>query len=132
MKRKLKAIKDVMPLAKPVRKNGKRVERVFNRTMEAVAKGEKPNLKQIQIEEGYSEGSILHGRCFQTKTWEQMKGKDIESFVKNGFLKLASEENDDKRTRTKNLENIATLVDMWPGKKMQIELLNEKNAEFFE
>jgi hypothetical protein len=132
MKKKRFGLIDIEKKAKPIRKNGGRVKAVFNEAMSIVAKGETPDLNQIQRDEGYSEESIRCNKVFRTKTWEQMKGRDIEMFVKNGFLELASSDNDDKRTRTKNLENIATLTDMWPGKKMQIELLNEKNAEFFE
>jgi hypothetical protein len=103
--------------------------------MELVAKGEKVDgkkLKQIQKEEGYSDSSILHGRCFQTKTWEKMKDRDLGSFVKNGFLEIALPENLDKRTRLASLKEMADLLDLYPGKKMSIEILNEKNEAFFD
>jgi len=132
LKKQRKGMMDVLKSAKPVRKNGKRVERVFTRAMEMVASGVKPDLNKIQREEGYSEESIRCNKVFYTKTWEQMKGKDLENFVKNGFLDIASPENLDKRTRLGSLKEMADLLDLYPGKKMQIELLNEKNAEFFE
>ena len=134
LKKQRKGMEDILKKVGKVRKNGKRVERVFNRAMEEVASGKdinKVDLNLIQREEGYSEESIRCGKVFQTKTWEKMKGKDLETFVALGFLELASPSNDDKRTRTKNLENMATLNDMWPGKKMKFELTNEATSKYF-
>lgn len=127
-----KAYKDIMSISKPVRKNGKRVQRVFEKAITAVAKGEELDLKQIQRDEGYSEESIRCGKVFRTKTWEQMKGRDMETFIGQGFLELALPENEDKRTRISALKELAALSDMYPGKKMKYEMINEATSKFFE
>jgi hypothetical protein len=132
MKKKRKGMEDVLKIAKPIRKNGHKVERVFTKAMEMVAKGETPDLNQLQRDEGYSEESIRCNKVFRTATWEQMKGRDLDNFVKDGFVNLADISNEDKRTRLAALKEIATLLDIYPGKKMQIELLNEKNEAFFD
>jgi hypothetical protein len=102
--------------------------------MELVAKGEKVDgkkLKQIQKEEGYSDSSILHGRCFQSKTWKQMKDRDLESFIAQGFLNLATPDNDDKRTRFASLKEMANLIDMYPGKNEGAELTIAVTRKYF-
>lgn len=126
-----KAYKEIKSLTKPIRKNGGRVARVFERAIEAASKGEDIDLKQIQREEGYSEESIRCGKVFRTKTWEQMKGKDLETFISQGFLSLALPENEDKRTRFSALKELASLTDMYPTKKMKYELTNEATAKYF-
>jgi len=130
-----KAIKEVAKLVKPLRKNSKKVVNVFNKVMNEVSQGKslkEIDLNQIQREEGYSEESIRCSKVFQTKTWEQLKGRDLDSFVRDGFINIADITNEDKRTRLAALKEIATLLDIYPGKKMQIELLNEKNEAFFD
>lgn len=130
-----KGMEDVVKLNKPIRKNGKRVASVFNKVANEIAQGKKIkdiDLNQIQREEGYSEESIRCNKVFRTATWEQMKGRDLDNFVKDGFIELADKTNDDKRTRLASLKEIATLLDLYPGKRMQIEMLNEKNEAFFE
>jgi len=126
-----KAYKDIYKL-KPVRKNGTRVQRVFEKAITAITKGEELDLKQIQRDEGYSEESIRCGKVFRTKTWEQMKGRDMETFIGQGFLELALPENEDKRTRFSALKELAALSDMYPGKKMKYEMINEATSKFFE
>lgn len=126
-----KAYKEIKSLTKPIRKNGDRVARVFERAIEAASKGEDIDLRQIQREEGYSESSINCGKVFRTKTWEQMKGKDLETFISQGFLSLALPENEDKRTRFSALKELAALTDMYPTKKMKYELTNEATSKYF-
>lgn len=123
--------KDIKKISKPVRKNGNRIKKVFERAVTVVANGEKLDLKQIQREEGYSEESIRCGKVFRTKTWQQMKGKDIETFIGQGFLELALPSNEDKRTRFSSLKELAALNDMYPGKKMKYEMVNEATQRFF-
>jgi len=130
-KKKRKGMEDVLKIAKPIRKNGKKVEAVFTKAMEMVAKGETPDLNQLQRDEGYSEESIRCNKVFRTKTWEQMKGKDLESFVKNGFVKLADSTNDDKRTRLGSLKEMANLLDLYPGKNSNAELTIEVTRKYF-
>ena len=132
MKQKTIGEKDIESISKPVRKNGDRVKRVFEKAMSIVASGEELDLKQIQRDEGYSEESIRCGKVFRTKTWEQMKGRDMETFIGHGFLELALPENEDKRTRFSALKELAALSDMYPGKKMKYEMINEATSKFFE
>ena len=132
MKQKTIGEKDIESISKPVRKNGDRVKRVFEKAITAVANGEELDLKQIQREEGYSEQSIRCGKVFRTKTWQQMKGRDLETFIGQGFLELALPENEDKRTRFSALKELAALSDMYPGKKMKYEMINEATSKFFE
>ena len=131
MKQKTIGEKDIESISKPVRKNGDRVQRVFEKAVTAVANGEELDLKQIQREEGYSEQSIRCGKVFRTKTWQQMKGRDLETFIGHGFLELALPENEDKRTRFSALKELAALSDMYPGKKMKYEMVNEATKRFF-
>lgn len=130
-KSKQKGYSDLIKKGKPIRKNGGRVARVFEKALIAVSSGEDVDLKQIQREEGYSEESIRCGKVFRTKTWEQMKGRDLETFIGQGFLELALPTNDDKRSRFSALKELASLSDMYPGKKMKYELVNEATSRFF-
>lgn len=129
---KRRGMEDLIKKAGKIRKNGHRVEAVFNRALEEISEGKKPNLNQIQREEGYSEESIRCNKVFQTKTWEQMKGKDLENFVRDGFVEIASPDNLDKRTRLGSLKEMAELLDLYPGKKLKIESFNNKTSEFFD
>lgn len=131
MKQKTIGEKDIESISKPVRKNGDRVKRVFEKAVAIVASGEELDLKQIQRDEGYSEESIRCGKVFRTKTWQQMKGRDMETFIGHGFLELALPENEDKRTRFSALKELAALSDMYPGKKMKYEMVNEATQRFF-
>jgi hypothetical protein len=131
IKKQRKGMNDVLKISKPVRKNGKRVEAVFTKAMEMVSKGETPDLNQLQRDEGYSEESIRCNKVFRTKTWEQMKGKDLESFVKDGFIELADKTNDDKRTRLASLKEMADLLDLYPGKNSGAEMTIEVTRKYF-
>jgi len=128
---KRKGALDVIKVAKPVRANGKRVERVFNKAVELVAKGETPDYNQLQRDEGYSEESIRCNKVFRTATWEQMKGRDLDNFVKDGFVNLADISNEDKRTRLAALKEIATLLDLYPGKNSGAEMTIEVTRKYF-
>ena len=61
-KSKQKGYSDLIKKGKPIRKNGGRVARVFEKALIAVSSGEDVDLKQIQREEGYSEESIRCGK----------------------------------------------------------------------
>ena len=131
MKTNRKGMKDILKKAKPIRKNGSRVKAVFDEAMEIVAKGETPNLNEIQRKNGYSEESIRCNKVFRTATWEQMKGRDLENFVKDGFVELADGSNDDKRTRLGSLKEMANLLDLYPGKNSNAELTIEVTRKYF-
>ena len=60
-----------------------------------------------------------------------MKGRDLETFIGQGFLELALPTNDDKRSRFSALKELASLSDMYPGKKVKYELVNEATSRFF-
>ena len=130
-KTKRKGMQDILRKAKPIRKNGGRVKAVFDEAMSMVAKGEKPDLNEIQRKNGYSEESIRCNKVFRTATWEQMKGKDLENFVKDGFIELADRTNDDKRTRLASLKEIADLLDLYPGKNSGAEMTIEVTRKYF-
>jgi hypothetical protein len=117
---------------KPVRKNGSRVKRVFDKTMTQIAEGKKPVVSKIMLEEGYSESAAACVKVLRTATWKQLKEALPKNEIMQVFADLINEKNDDKRTRLAAAIELCKLNDLYPTKKLKIETLNEKNDEFLE
>ena len=117
---------------KPVRKNGGRVKRVFDKTMKKIAEGKKPVVSKIMLEEGYSESAAACVKVLRTATWKQLKEALPKNEIMQVFADLINENNYDKRTRLAAAIELCKLNDLYPTKKLKIETLNEKNDEFLE
>jgi len=117
---------------KPVRKNGSRVKRVFDKTMTQIAEGKKPVVSKIMLEEGYSESAAACVKVLRTATWKQLKEALPKNQIMQVFADLIDEKNDDKRTRLAAAIELCKLNDLYPQKKLKIETLNSKNDEFLD
>ncbi len=117
---------------RPVRKNGGRVKRVFDKTMEKISQGKKPIVSKIMLEEGYSRSASACCKVLRTATWKQLRDSLPKNEIMQVFIDLISKDNEDKRTRLAAAVELCKLNDLYPTKKLKIETLNEKNAEFLE
>ena len=116
---------------KPVRKNGKMIEAAFEKVIDAYARGEKPVISKIMLEVGYSPYLARTCRVNKTMTFKQKLDQVInDDKVIRVFDDLLDEKNEDKRTRLSAAETVCKLKDHFPGKKLKIEALNEKNDQF--
>ena len=125
------ASKEVKKL-KPVRKNGGRVKRCFDKTMEQIGAGKVPVISKIMKEEGYSESAAACVKVLRTATWKQLRDAMPKNQIMQVFADLIDETNTDKRTRLASAVELCKLLDLYPTKKLKIETLNEKNSEFLE
>jgi len=117
---------------KPIRKNGGRVKEVFDETVKQIAKGNKPVISKIMIEKGYSQSSANCLKVTQTATWRQLLNNQDKYRIYKVFDDLIDESNEDKRTRLAAAVELCKLHDLYPGKKLKIESLQEKNNRFIE
>jgi len=81
------------PTVKP-RIQDARVRAVFNTAMEAIAKGEKPNMFQIQRECGYSVGSAKSYQALQTVSWQRCLAEIRDDKLLNRLDAIAMEGQD--------------------------------------
>lgn len=103
-----------------VRKNGDRVKRVFDKTMNKLAAGEKPVISRIMKEEGYSDSSAACVKVLRTATWQTLKEALPKNQIMQVFTDLIDEENTDKRTRLAAAVELCKLLDLYPTKGFTI------------
>lgn len=106
-------------IKKKRKKRSPRAKRVFDKMEAIIMKGEKPNISQLMREEGYSESSCRCQKVVRMNTWQEMLDQVPGDFVLQGFVDLASQQ-EDKRTRLNSLKEIAALKDLYPSKRMTI------------
>ena len=123
------ASKEVKKL-KPVRKNGQRVKRVFDKVMTELGEGKVPVVSKTMLEEGYSESAAACVKVLRTATWKQLRDAMPKNQIMQVFADLIDEKNTDKRTRLAAGVELCKLLDLYPQKKLKIETLNSKNEEF--
>ncbi len=116
---------------KPLRKNGTRVKRVFDKAAEAMKAGEKPVISAIMREEGYSESACHCLKVMKTATWKQLLDTIPDNQLLGELYGLATDP-DDKRTKLEALKEIFRLKDKYPAGKMQIGAFQNQVNEFFE
>jgi hypothetical protein len=116
---------------KPVRKNGTRVKRVFDKAKEAVSEGKKPVISAIMREEGYSPSACACLKVMRTATWKQLLDTIPDNQLLGELFNLATDP-DDKRTKLEALKEIFRLKDKYPAGKMQIGAFQNQANEFFE
>lgn len=117
---------------KPIRKNGGRPKRVFDRAMEMIGEGKTPVISKLMREEGYSNSSAACVKVLRTATWKQLRDAMPKTRIMKVFDDLIDETNEDKRTRLAAAIELCKLNDLYPAKQLKIESLNQKNDEFLE
>jgi len=129
---KLKNASREVKKLKPVRKNGARPKKVFDRAMEMLGDGKVPVISKLMREEGYSESASACVKVLRTATWKQLRDAIPKNQIMQVFADLMDETNEDKRTRLAAGIEVCKLLDLYPSKKLKIETLTEKNADFLE
>jgi len=116
---------------KPLRKNGERVKKVFERTMENVKAGEKPNVSGSMRLEGYSPSSCRALKVQDTATWKQLLDSIPENVLIGELFELATDP-EDKRTKLEAIKEFFRLKDKYPASKMKLGAFQEQASEFIE
>jgi len=113
------------------RKNGERVKRVFERSVENIKNGDKPNISGSMRLEGYSESSCRALKAQQTATWKELLDAIPENVLVAELFSLATDP-DDKRTKLEALKECFRLKDKYPASKMKLGAFQEQASEFIE
>lgn len=116
---------------KPLRKNGERIKKVFERTMENVKAGEKPNVSGSMRLEGYSPSSCRALKVQDTATWKQLLDSIPENVLIGELFELATDP-EDKRTKLEAIKEFFRLKDKYPASKMKLGAFQEQANEFIE
>lgn len=116
---------------KPIRKNGDRARRVFERAAERVKAGEKPAISALMREEGYAPSTCRSLEVMKTATWKQLLETIPDNKLLSELFELATDP-EDKRTKLEALKEIFRLKDKYPAGKMQIGAFQNQVSEFFE
>jgi len=119
-------------ILKPIRKNGVLIEKAFKKYAEEYAAGRKPVVSKIMLEVGYTPHMARTCRVKHTMTWKKLLEGMANTKVMKVFDDLIDEDNEDKRTRLAAAIEVCKLKDLYPGKRLKIEALQEKNNEFLE
>jgi len=117
---------------KPIRKNGSRVKRVFDKVVTAKLNGKKLSVRKAMEGEGYSQSSINCDKVLGTATWKQLIKRFNDDDLMQVFDDFISPTNEDKRVRLAAAIEMCKLKDLYPKKRLSIETLNSKNDEFLE
>lgn len=115
---------------KPVRKNGKKIEAAFKKIAEEYAAGRKPVISKIMLEVGYSPYMAKTCRVNKTMTFKQLLEEISDTKITKVFDDLIDSKNEDKRSRLDAAKEVCKLKDYYPGKRLKIESLQQKNDEF--
>lgn len=115
---------------KPIRKNGDKIKKAFELTAAEYAAGRKPVISKIMLQAGYTPYMAKTCRVTTTMTWKQLMDNLPNSKVMKVFTDLIDESNEDKRTRLEAAKEVCKLKDLYPGKRLKIEALQQKNEEF--
>ena len=116
---------------KPIRKNGTRPKRVFDKAIEKVKAGEKPVISRLMKEEGYSESACACLKAMRTATWKQLLDTIPDNKLMIELYGLATDP-EDKRTKLEALKEIFRLKDRYPAGKLQLGAFQNQANEFFE
>ncbi len=120
------AVMEIKKRNPKIRKNGGRVEAVFNEVVKQVGEGKLPAISGIMRENGYSESSSKCLKVVRTATWKQLMDSIPRDEIMNVFTDLISRENEDKRTRLEAAKELCKLLDFYPSKKFSIGNVAEK------
>jgi hypothetical protein len=120
------AVKEIKKRNPKIRKNGGRIEAVFNEVVKQVGEGKLPAISGIMRENGYSESSSRCLKVVRTATWKQLMDSIPRDEIMNVFTDLISRENEDKRTRLEAAKELCKLLDFYPTKKFSIGNQAEK------
>lgn len=116
---------------KPIRKNGKRIKKVFERSIENVKNGGKPNVSGSMREEGYSPSSCRALKVTQSATWKELLESVPENVLVAELFGLATDPVD-KRTKLEAIKEFFRLKDKYPASKMKVGAFQEQVNDFIE
>lgn len=109
----------------------KRIEDVFNKTLENMRNGQPANVSGTMRDFGYSPNSAKALTITQTQTWQQLLAT-IDDNQLLGRLNNIALDPQDKRSSLQAIDMLLKLKDKYPAGKLKVTAQNEARAQFVE
>jgi hypothetical protein len=117
---------------KPLRKNGDKVKRVFEKVAKNISEGKPANVSTAMREEGYSPSSSNCLKVQRTATWQQLLDASLpDDSVMNVLRDLISPDNEDKRTRLEAAKEALKLKNRYPAEKKNFNIVKAELEDLF-